>query len=395
LRERAKAPDRPHHGDAPTPLSVAFVMPGVGAVERGAEAFVVELCTALAAMRGASGESSFDATLYCRRPRPELPVRQRRLRVVRRDLPWLVRLYGATRVGRKILDTLFLDPLNVEWDSAALAALPALFRNRSDVVVMEGGLVGAWACRVLRRLRGTPFVDVAHGSSRKWEGAFARQKPDRVVTFTRAAAAMIAEEAPAAKVEVIPHGVDLARFRPDGPVATVPLEPPVVLVAGAVDEHKRLHLAVEAVAELGRGSLLVLGDGPAAPALDVLAGRRLGSRRYLRRQVPRADMPDHYRAAAVVTLPSISESFGLVYLEAMACGVPCVAPDDAVRREVLGGIGALCDPDDPAVYAEALHAVLGRNEQAAARRRAAGFSFDVTAECYARLLRELAGRSTD
>jgi glycosyltransferase involved in cell wall biosynthesis len=420
-------------------MRVAFVMSGVGVVPRGAEAFVVELCQGLAALPG------FDVHLFCRGP---APVPHTRIRALPRDQPLVGAIYRATRLGRKVLDTLYLDPLSLEWYTAALAALPHLWRGGYDAVVMEGGLVGAWLCRLLRRWHGVPFVDIAHGVDPKWEGAFARQRPDRVVTFTAAAAEMLRARAPAARIVFIPHGIDLGRFQPPaapsgvpgaapslglparkplgplvgpplgpqaekpaGPLAGLPAGPlaeslpgplaelppgplpgsrPRVLCVGAVDAHKRMHLAVEAVARLpAGGSLTVLGDGQEAAALDRLAAERLGAGRYLRRVVPRDDMPAWYRAADCFTLPSRTESFGLAYLEALACGVPVVAPDDAVRREVIGDAGLFCDVTDAGAYAGALAAALARDWGELPRRRAERFPIAATVAAYAELLTSL------
>lgn len=368
------------------PLELAFVMPGVGIAPRGAEVFVLDLARALVERRG------WKVDVFARGPVPA-PLGARRVRAVPRDARLWNAVYGATRLGRKVLDTLFLDPLNVEWDTAALSSAGRLRRGGYDAVVMEGGLVGAWVCRLLRRLQGTPWIDVAHGNSPKWEGAFARQHPDRVVAFTEAAAAMIRARAPRARVQVIPHGVDLDRFRPDVAPAVLDglgLARPIVLTAGAVDPHKRMALAVEAVARLGRGSLVVLGDGESAPALDGLAAERLGPGRYFRRRVPRDEIAGWYAAADVFTLPSRTESFGLVYLEALACGRPAVGTDDAVRREVLGAAGICCAVEDPARYAAALAEALARDWAGAPRRQAERFPFDRTVAAYAELFTELA-----
>ncbi|HKH44686.1 MAG TPA: glycosyltransferase [Thermoanaerobaculia bacterium] len=362
-------------------MKIAFVMPGVGIVGRGAEAFVVELCTELAARHG------FEVTLFSRGP---APVPHRRIHALSRDTRWVNAAYSASRLGRKVFDTLFLDPLSLEWYTAALSALPSLWRGGYGAVVMEGGLVGAWGCRLLRRLKGVPFVDIAHGQDPKWEGAFARQKPDRVVAFTEAARRTILARAPRARVVVIPHGVDLDRFRPDVPPVPLDLPRPVVLCAGAVDAHKRMHLAVEAAARAG-ASLVILGEGPEGEAVDRLAAARLAGR-YLRRTVPRAEMPGWYAAADCFTLPSRTESFGLTYLEALACGRPCVAPDDEVRREVIGEAGICCDVTDLDDYAGALAAALARDWGEVPRRRAERFPVAATIDAYAALFRELTHR---
>jgi glycosyltransferase involved in cell wall biosynthesis len=411
-------------------MRVAFVMPGVGVVPRGAETFVVELCQGLAALPG------WEVHLFCRGP---APVPHTHIGALPRDQPLVGAIYRATRLGRKALDSLYLDPLSLEWYTAALAALPHLWRGGYDAVVMEGGLVGAWLCRLLRWRRGVPFVDVAHGVDPKWEGAFARQRPDRVVTFTAAAAEMIRARAPGARVAVIPHGIDLGLFlppslrgpeappsshagagglatglpagplpgppagslsgQPAGPPGSPPgplpglLPRPRVLCVGAVDGHKRMHLAVEAVARMpAGGSLTVLGDGPEAAALDRFAQERLGAGRYLRRVVPRAELPAWYGAADCFTLPSRTESFGLVYLEALACGVPVVAPDDAVRREVIADAGLFCDVTDPDAYARALAEALARDWGELPQRRAERFPIAATVAAYAELLTSLRPR---
>jgi len=387
MPERSGTPE-PAPGIESRPLRIAFVMPGVGVFARGAEAFVVELAAALRDRRG------WEVEIYSRGEAGRgLPVH--RVRALPRDARALVALHGAARITRKALDTLYLDPLNVEWATAALAAFPGLARGGYDAIVMEGGLAGAWLCRLLRWWRGVPWIDVAHGLSPKWEGAFARQEPDRVVTFTEAAAAMIRGRAPRARIAVIPHGIDLDLFHPGAAPAPLGLPRPVVLAAGAIDAHKRMHLAVEALARLGGPrppSLAVLGEGPAAAELDALAARLLPGR-YLRTAVPRAEMPAWYAAADLFTLPSVDESFGLTYLEAMACGRAAVAPDDAVRREVIGEAGIFCDVADRRSYSAALAAALARDWGRAPRERALRFPFAATVDAYAALLAEVHGEA--
>jgi glycosyltransferase involved in cell wall biosynthesis len=170
----------------------------------------------------------------------------------------------------------------------------------------------------------------------------------------------------------------------------------VILAAGAIDGHKRMRLAVEAVARLGEGgdrigrpaSLVLLGDGPEAGHVDALAARLLPGR-YLRTAVPRSAMPGWYAAADLFTLPSLTESFGLTYLEAAACGLAAVAPDDAVRREVIGEAGIFCDVEDLDVYASALAAALAKPWGGAPRARALRFPFAATVDAYAALLAEV------
>jgi D-inositol-3-phosphate glycosyltransferase len=99
---------------------------------------------------------------------------------------------------------------------------------------------------------------------------------------------------------------------------------------------------------------------------------------------PPERLAHHYRAADVTVVPSHNESFGLVALEAQACGTPVVAAAvGGLRTAVRDGVsGVLVDGHDPRDYATAVRAVLARREMLAvgARRHAARFSWDRTAD---------------
>jgi D-inositol-3-phosphate glycosyltransferase len=105
--------------------------------------------------------------------------------------------------------------------------------------------------------------------------------------------------------------------------------------------------------------------------------------RFLPPQAPE-QLAEHYRAADVTVVPSHSESFGLVALEAQACGTPVVAAAvGGLRTAVRDGVsGVLVDGHDPADYAAAIGAVLARRELLAvgARRHASRFAWERTAD---------------
>jgi D-inositol-3-phosphate glycosyltransferase len=104
-----------------------------------------------------------------------------------------------------------------------------------------------------------------------------------------------------------------------------------------------------------------------------LAARRLGvaDRLQFLEPVPHRELPDLYRAADVVVVPSASESFGLVALEAAACGTPVVATAVGGLRLTIrdGETGYLVGERDPAGFAAALSRVLA---DPSARRRLGG-----------------------
>ncbi|MCK9507073.1 MAG: glycosyltransferase family 1 protein [Pigmentiphaga sp.] len=137
------------------------------------------------------------------------------------------------------------------------------------------------------------------------------------------------------KVVIWPRGVDLELFRPDPPPGDAPLPKPngpVFLYAGRVAVEKNL----EAFLSLDLpGEKWVAGGGP---ALDTLKAR-YPQVRFLGPQ-PHDELARYYRHASVFVFPSQTDTFGLVLLEAMACGCPVAALPARSTEDVLAGSGA-------------------------------------------------------
>lgn len=130
-----------------------------------------------------------------------------------------------------------------------------------------------------------------------------------------------------AKLRPWSHGVDLSLFQPQ-PGADLGLPRPVWLYVGRVSYEKNLE------AFLGLdlpGSKLVYGSGPLVERLQ-----REYPAVHWRGVVPRSELPRIYSAADVFVFPGRSETFGLVMLEAMACGTPVAAFPVAGPNDVIG-----------------------------------------------------------
>jgi len=139
------------------------------------------------------------------------------------------------------------------------------------------------------------------------------------------------------KIEVVPCGVNLERFRPRQRQQArrqlaLKADTYVVLYVGRLARLKGIHRLLEAVARLKQLPLQLLivgGDGPAAP--DILHLKRLANRLGITPRVrfvgsiPQAELPTFYSAADLLVVPSRYESFGMVVLEALACGTPVLA----------------------------------------------------------------------
>lgn len=155
--------------------------------------------------------------------------------------------------------------------------------------------------------------------------------------------------------DIIPWGLDLARFRAAGLGSRRPRVGPLrVLVLGQLRAYKGVRVAIDAVRNLPGVALTVAGDGP-------LMGRLLESASGCRnvRVVGRVEddrLPDLFAAHDVVALPSLSrqEAFGLALVEGMAAGCVPVASDLPGVRDVAGPTGVLVRPNRPDDLRDAL-----------------------------------------
>jgi glycosyltransferase involved in cell wall biosynthesis len=123
----------------------------------------------------------------------------------------------------------------------------------------------------------------------------------------------------------------------------------------------------------------------------------LGREGYAARTVAPSEVRDWYRAADVFALTSTTEGFGLVLLEAMAEGLPCIAHDYPTTRFVLGDEGHLADVLAPGAVTAPLSRLDGRelDEEPRRRRRAwvsDNFSWQALRPRYAELLQRAAGQ---
>lgn len=179
------------------------------------------------------------------------------------------------------------------------------------------------------------------------------------------------------RIEIVAPGVDHALFSPGDRIQArraldLPLEGPLLAFVGRIQPLKGADVAIRALGMLHRrgfetSSLVVIG-GPSGPVgalelnhlYDIV--RELGLQEWVRfvDPQPHERLSSWYRAADLCLVPSRSESFGLVALEAAACGTPVVAADvGGLSTLVLDGVtGYLVEDRNPDVYAERAARVL-------------------------------------
>ena len=265
--------------------------------------------------------------------------------------------------------------------------------HQPDVVHAHFWMSGHASLPPARALR-IPLVQTFHALGhvkRRFQGDKDTSPPERlgiereiatsvdhvVATCTDEVFELVRLGAANARLTVIPCGVDLARFRPDG--ASEPRREGMkrLLSIGRLVERKGIGNVIEALARVPGAELLVIGgphraalgaDHEAQRLLRIARNTGVADRVRLLGRVSRNDLPALIRSADAVVAVPWYEPFGIVPLEAMACGVPVVAAavGGMIDTVVDGVTGVHAPPRDPERLAEILRALLaddaGRRE---------------------------------
>lgn len=281
-------------------------------------------------------------------------------------------------------------PLPPNVDERAGASAPAAFVARSVRAALGGGAFRWIFCghlnmmplaALLSRLTGAPIWLQLHGIE-AW-----RAPPDRVRRAAESADLVVSVSRHTRReflrwAHVAPHRARVLPNTVGGEFAPGPPDPEVVRRYGLAG--RRIILSVGRLSRLERYKghdsiirvlpgirrkhpdvlLAVAGGGDLIPDLESLA-RSLGVMDAVRflGPVPRGDLPSLYRLADVFAMPSTGEGFGIVFLEAMACGTPVIAGAGDGARDPLqdGALGRLAEEG---ALAPAIHAILAADRQA-------------------------------
>ena len=342
------------------------------------------------------------------------------------DLPDIVELSSGVRVRH----------LNIGACSATKEELPALIPNLSDAFskVLEDEkydvlhshywISGKVAMPVAKKF-GIPLAHTMHTMARVKNMNLAegeRPEPmirvqgetqvvaaaDALIANTDAEAASLVSlyEACPDNVSVVSPGVDLYTFTAgNGRKAAreavgLPQDVHILAFVGRIQPHKGPEVLIRAVAEMLnhsphlRPKLITVimggasgsGVGEVERLKDLVSWLNISDVVRFENPVPRAQIPQWYRAADLVCVPSYSESFGLVALEAQACGTPVVATAvGGLRTAVADGIsGVLVDGHDPRAWSSVLARLLQEPQRRVllsmgAIEHASHFGWDATA----------------
>lgn len=267
----------------------------------------------------------------------------------------------------------------VNFVKAALASLRA--DRRFDLIVC-GHLHLLPVAYLAKIITGAPLLLVTHGIE-AWAPTASRianglvGKIDAFISVSELSRRrfMAWSGLPQERSFILPNCFDPAAFGPGGKPSWL-LEryglagKTVLMTCGRLESRERakgfdevMELLPALAGDIPGLAYLIVGDGDDRGRLEQKAWRLgIGQQVAFAGFVPEAEKAEHYRLADAYVMPSRGEGFGIVYLEAMACGIPVVGSRVDGSREALrdGSLGILVDPADPAEIKRGIIAALSR-----------------------------------
>lgn len=304
-------------------MKIALLCSGLGNIHRGHEVFAQDLFNLI--------NDAVDITLF--KGSGEAAPKERMIDNIPRNAAYLDHIHVAVAPlwNAAVQEQ---ERIRVEAETFAYAALKPLIEGEFDVIhCLEQDV-----CNIIydhRHLfRHTPKIVFSNG------GAIpARNLPqcDFVHEYTEHNLRYSARN----KAFVIPHGVDLNRFNPqvESHFRTqygIPHDAFCVISVGTIGyQHKRMDYIIKEVSLLKDIYLIIVGQENS----DTLAIKDLGERlmgdRIVFTKLPHDELPQAYAAADVFVLGSLFETFGIVYIEAMAMGLPVICTNHRNQRSIV------------------------------------------------------------
>jgi len=319
-------------------LMSSYFPPHVGGVERHVEALATHLLergfdvTVLTSTASGAGSHPFEVRRFRCLHLPYSPI-----------IPFL----------RKKLEDIHADVFHSHtpppFFSLAVRRSPHIITYHSDIDIPEnyGGIP------IPKKL--SEFI------TRKSDEMLSKalDKADAIIATTKSYAEnsrLLAERS----YHVIPNGVDLSEFE-----GVDSEKEPMVLFLGRLAAQKGVDVLLRAMKEVEvEARCVIIGDGEERRNLERLS-KKLNVNVEFKGFLPRRDVVEHLGRASLLVLPSISrmESFGIVLLEAMACGTPVVASDLPGVRDVAKEAGFVFPPGDHRRLAELINELLCDEEK--------------------------------
>lgn len=349
-------------------MNIAFLNIYKGVIERGSEIYVEELANGLS--------KKYDVTVFQAGKNDKNKKSLFKTKVIQ-GIPFFS--YQSSGLQRfRLINILFQEIYHLIVLLFTILCAEEIIRENFDLVIPVNGRWQVLIIRFLRFFKGFKILITGHaGIGFEERFNILAGKPDFFVALSKKALEWAKRINPSIRTEFIPNGVNTDIFKKKESDLNINLKNKIILCVSALLPYKRINLLIEAVSKIPDLSLLVIGDGILRSDMESRGKNLLSERFRLIPYVPHRLLPRYYSAASVFSLPSReSEAFGLVYLEALACNLPVVAPDDPNRREIIANAGLYVDPENTINYSRVLLQALATDFKDLPRKQAEKFSWD-------------------
>ena len=315
-------------------MKIAFLHQTMGLTDRGSEIVTGELASALARHH----------RVLVLQSGPAKPAAYQTKRVYPLDIA----PHAAPRnFVEKFTFRFGLDPRTRAVAVFTHAAIPAIRAFHPDIVVAVNGPVQV---RILKHLQGPTLrgrvVVFGHAGIGHDDLGNLHAGPDLFVALTPQAEVWAQRHRRSnTKIVYIPNPISTSILR-SIEVKKLQLPHPVVLTVSALSAYKNVVPIIRALTSTNTSYVLV-GDGEQSDQVAGALSQYSGEFRWIKHVEP-SELSAYYQSADVFCfVPEPQEAFGRVYLEAMAAGLPVVASDDPVRRDLIGEKGIYVAPHAP------------------------------------------------
>lgn len=367
---------------------IAIICEWAGVIHRGGESSAIELGNYLS--------QSFEVDMYTRAKSIEgfmgnvVTVNYNESKLLKKytifyeKAIWLQKLIWCSRY------TSIFYPSSIESFSFGKIAFHELKkRGNYDLLYPITGPGCHWLAKSYCKKIGIPFIASGGGGIGPGEWWNIKSKPDCYVCISTEQYKWANSYTP--KLTLIPNGTYVADYNVllDKDKFIINKGHKLVICVGNLDtSFKRHQLAIEAVSKLDNVDLLILGYGEAKEEFEEL-GEKLMPGRLKIFGVPHTEIAYYYKSADLFTLASLKEPFGMVYIEAMAAGLPCVTTDDETRREIIGDAGFVCNVENAEDYAKTIRRALDTDWDNHPYERACCYDYSVIGAKYNEMIEKL------
>jgi glycosyltransferase involved in cell wall biosynthesis len=363
---------------------IAILATYVGEIDRGAETLAIEFTKKL--------RNKYDITVFSKGISQE--IKDNTIKIDYRYPFWLKlhkKLYYRINIFYKICNKLYyLIPDEIEQCIFSSKVYRKYLSNgKFDLIFPINGIWGARAALKVRNNFKTPFIYTGCAGISVGEKKILQLKPDTFFSLNSDAYDWAKKYFP--KVEKTTLAVNPEDFKKYLPIKEEDskLEKPVVLCVAAFTQMKRQKLLIDAMEVLGKGTLILIGDGEMKKEIKEYGKKKL-KHRFVLKSVKYKELNYYYNICDLFSLPSLAEGGGTVLFESLASNKPVVSTDDALRREVVGEAGILCNVENSLEYANAISKCYNIKWSNIPEQRAENnFSWDKIARDYEKVIDNL------